>query len=191
VALNACEYEGYESSTIEHCYSSAELYGVNPRSPLGGESTAQTAVGQALCVEAKNSQIKEDFFSDAEVMGSAVFDTDDGTKTYSYTEEDQVALTVDANYDQNDSIAAFTSSTSFVSNGPGYMQLPQADFTGECNDLNYVTFENPTSTQTCNRVLSTDATTFVAQCEQQFSMKRFVSDLYIARYAYMHVCIYA
>ncbi|KAJ1423920.1 hypothetical protein B484DRAFT_420549 [Ochromonadaceae sp. CCMP2298] len=180
-SLGACEYEGFESSTIQHCYSSSQLYGINPRSPLGGESTAQTAVGQALCVEEKNSQIAEDFFAEAPVINSAVFDTTAGQKSYSYTEDDEVTLSVDVNYDQNDSIAAFFDATAgFVSNGPGYMQLPQADFSGQCNDQNYVTFENPISTQTCNRVLSTNDTVFVAQCEQQFSMKRYVSDLYIA-----------
>lgn len=89
---------------------------------------------------------------------------------------------MDANYDQNDSIAAFLDTTSqgLVTNGPGFFQLPQADFSGECNDQNFVTFENHVEPQSCVRTLSMDSATFAAQCEAQFSLKRYVTDLYIA-----------
>lgn len=89
---------------------------------------------------------------------------------------------MDANYDQNDSIAAFldTIAEGLVTNGPGYLQLPLADFTGACNDQNYVTFENPVEPKSCARTLSTDSATFAAQCETQFSLSRYVTDLYIA-----------
>lgn len=42
---------------IQHCYSSSDLYGVNPREPMGGQPTAHEAVGQALCVVQKNTAI--------------------------------------------------------------------------------------------------------------------------------------
>eukprot|EP00600_Ochromonadales_sp_CCMP1393_P013967 CAMPEP_0175006020 /NCGR_PEP_ID=MMETSP0005-20121125/5631_1 /TAXON_ID=420556 /ORGANISM="Ochromonas sp., Strain CCMP1393" /LENGTH=591 /DNA_ID=CAMNT_0016261319 /DNA_START=427 /DNA_END=2199 /DNA_ORIENTATION=+ len=149
---------------------------------MGGQPTAQEAVGQALCVEEKNSEVKEDFFDNADVVDSDVFSTSDGQKTYSYAEEDEIVLTVDANYDQNDSVAAFFNSptSGFVSNGPGFLQMPQPDFTGACNDQNYITFENRVELQTCHRELSIASNTFAAQCSEQFSMKRFVTDLYVA-----------
>lgn len=56
-SLSACSTEGYESSDIQHCYSSNELYGVNPREPLGGQPTSNEAVSQALCVVQKNTAI--------------------------------------------------------------------------------------------------------------------------------------
>ena len=57
-SLGVCSNEGYEATTIEHCYSSTDLYGVNPRSPLGGQPTSQEAVGQALCVVQKNTALR-------------------------------------------------------------------------------------------------------------------------------------
>ena len=92
-------------------------------------------------------------------------------------------LTPDVNYDQNDSIAAFNnvSLATLISNGPGYLQIPLPDFAGVCNDLNYATFENRIEDQTCARTLSTDSDVFAAQCEAQFSLSRYVTDLFIAR----------
>ena len=55
--MNACENQGFETTDIQHCYSSNELYGVNPREPLGGQPTAHEAVGDALCVVQKNTAI--------------------------------------------------------------------------------------------------------------------------------------
>lgn len=90
---------------------------------------------------------------------------------------------MDANYDQNDSIAAFSylEPRGLVSNGPGFMQLPQSDFAGACNDLNYATFENRAAPQSCARTLSSDVDVFIAQCEQQFSLSRYVTSLLLAR----------
>ena len=89
----------------------------------------------------------------------------------------------DPNYDRNDSIAAFlTSSESLISNGPGYFQLPISDETGYCNDQNYVTFENDVDSSACSRVLSLVPELFVSQCEDQFSVDRFVTALSIGRF---------
>ena len=88
----------------------------------------------------------------------------------------------DPNYDRNDSIAAFlTSSGSLISNGPGYFQLPISDETGSCNDQNYVTFENDVDGGTCSRTLSLVPELFISQCENQFSVERFVTTLSIGR----------
>lgn len=46
--------EGYSPDVVQLCYSSNELAKVNPRSPMGGQSTAESALGEALCVEKKN-----------------------------------------------------------------------------------------------------------------------------------------
>ena len=40
---------------MDYCYSSAQLYGVNPRSPLEGQPAIQQALGSALCVTKKNN----------------------------------------------------------------------------------------------------------------------------------------
>jgi len=54
-SLDACLYEGDSASDrITYCYSSADLYAVNPRGPLAGSPTATEAVSRALCVEKKN-----------------------------------------------------------------------------------------------------------------------------------------
>lgn len=88
----------------------------------------------------------------------------------------------DPYYDRNDSIAAFmTSSGSLISNGPGYFQLPISDETGYCNDNNYVTFQNNVDGSPCSRTLSLVPGLFVSQCENQFSVERFVTALSIGR----------
>ncbi len=52
--LDSCQYEGFQASEVQMCYNSAELYGVNPRSPLGGTSTSGDAIDNALCVVKTN-----------------------------------------------------------------------------------------------------------------------------------------
>lgn len=85
-------------------------------------------------------------------------------------------------YDENDTIPAFLRvDGDLVSNGPGYLQLPVADVSGQCNDNNFAEFEVNEELQFCNRVLSADVAVFDAQCEGQFSMSRFVTDLWLAK----------
>lgn len=90
---------------------------------------------------------------------------------------------VDAIFDQNDSIAAFSAleNRGLVSNGPGFMQLPLSDFAGACNDLNYATFENRVDPHSCARTLSRDINVFGAQCSNQFSVSKYVTSLLIAK----------
>lgn len=90
---------------------------------------------------------------------------------------------MDANYDQNDSIAGFSyfNQRGLVSNGPGFMQIPQPDFSGACNDLNFASFENAIDAQSCWRTLSMSSEEFGAQCESQFSLSKYVTQLLIAR----------
>ena len=100
----------------------------------------------------------------------------------------------DSFYDQNDTISGFMNSTllsGFVSNGPGYLQVPSINFDGTCNDNNYASFENKVTLtdqdSTCLRTLSTNAAEFEAQCTSQFSIQRYVTDLWIAKYL---LCIF-
>jgi len=43
---------------VDLCYNSVQLYGINPKGPIGGKSTSEAAVGQALCVEKYNTAIR-------------------------------------------------------------------------------------------------------------------------------------
>lgn len=115
--MDACESEGVEITSIQHCYSSTELYGVNPREPLGGQPTSNDAVGQALCVVQKNTAIpvsaysfvlngvpgtlknamfhflaQEEFFDAAGVVESNVFTTAEGQKAYSYLASEMTSV---------------------------------------------------------------------------------------------------
>lgn len=100
---------------------------------------------------------------------------------------------MDSYYDQNDSISAFSvlENRGLVSNGPGFLQLPLADFAGTCNDQNYATFENRVDPQSCARVLSVEVDAFAAQCANQFSVSRYVTSLLVAKYVLFipsHMC---
>ena len=53
--LDVCSFEGAEPDETEYCYSSRDLYAVNPRSPMGGDRVITSAVGDALCVVSQKS----------------------------------------------------------------------------------------------------------------------------------------
>jgi len=53
--LGTCAPEGYPPTKESLCYSSDELYKVNPRPPLTGGSTAQIGIDQLLCVVKTNN----------------------------------------------------------------------------------------------------------------------------------------
>ena len=79
--------------------------------------------------------------------------------------------------------------TGFVSTGSGLLQVPTASFTGECADNNYASFENNVSPpQPCLRSLYVPATpsgpaAFATQCVGDFSVQRYVTNLWLARTA--------
>jgi hypothetical protein len=56
--LDVCLPEGGEQDEVEECYSSTQLYKINGRERLGGDTTAQSAVGEALCIQKKNYVFK-------------------------------------------------------------------------------------------------------------------------------------
>lgn len=53
--LGVCSVATYSPTDVQVCYSSTQLLAVNPRAPMGGNPTAQTAVGDALCVVTQNN----------------------------------------------------------------------------------------------------------------------------------------
>lgn len=192
--LNSCTFEGSSSSdSITFCYTSSELYGVNPKAPMGGTPSASEGLNRALCVEKKNYAFPSQYFTNDELQSSSsVFGTSAGTKSFSYTDDNSIStvdVSIDRYYDQNDTIAAFFSSSKtssgFVSNGAGFFQLPQNDFSGHCNDDNYIGFEvNVRSPKSCSRRMDASSTpSFQLQCEGEQSLQRYVTDLYVARTA--------
>ncbi len=97
----------------------------------------------------------------------------------------------DKYFDRNDSIAAFWNNSrtdGLVSAGLGYLQLPQADNRGFCNDWNFASFENEVVSQdnSCVRTLSISPdqanSSFQEQCIYQQSVARYVTDLWVARF---------
>ncbi|RYH30911.1 DUF1619 domain-containing protein [archaeon] len=184
-SLNSCTFEGYEPDSIQYCYSSSELYGVNPKAPMGGQPSANEGVSRALCVEKKNYAFRDEYYLDADVQSSQVFNQKQGQKSYSYLMNFQTETsveTVDSNYDQNDTIPAFIllNTGELVSNGPGYLQIPVGDMSGDCNDKMFAQFERFVPVQPCRRTLSADEQDFIMQCGD-WSVSRVATDLFLAK----------
>ena len=53
--LDTCAFEGSSADSVEYCYSSTQLYGVNPHAPLEGDPSLHLSLGSALCVSKKNN----------------------------------------------------------------------------------------------------------------------------------------
>lgn len=177
-----CDAEGYVDTTTPLCYNSLELYSVNPRTPLSGEPTSRQAVGDALCIEKYNFATAGDYYSDVDTQSSDIFTTTYATKDYSYGDDVATSSTLDAYYDKGDNIAAFKgqSSSKLFSTSTGYFSLPAADFAGQCNDFNFVTFENNIEARTCSRQLEyDDAWLFAEQCTSTFAVDQYVQSLYV------------
>ena len=74
----------YSANEVPLCYSSVELYKINPRLPLGGQPTAEAAVAGALCVSKYNYATKGEYYTSANTQDSSIFQQSKGQKTYSY-----------------------------------------------------------------------------------------------------------
>lgn len=186
-SLGVCSTEGVTTSE-QLCYDTATLVKVNPRSPLSAaqeQSTAASGVSQALCIEKKNVASKNEFYQDTAVESSTIFAESAGQKTYEYvkfaTDE-----TPDANYDQFDTIPVFVLDSSdevVPASAFKLMNLPRAtDFSGLCNDLNYVQFEVDVdeAENVCTRRLSSArSSSLETQCETGQSVSRYVTDLLV------------
>jgi hypothetical protein len=91
--LDSCRYDGARLDYIEYCYSSAELYGVNPKAPMGGSaSTSGEGVSRALCVEKKNYVFKSDFYTNTDLRSSSIFAQSNGQKEYSYIDSSTISV---------------------------------------------------------------------------------------------------
>jgi hypothetical protein len=185
-----CAPEGFAPSATQLCYSSLELYKVNPHSPLSGQPTAEASVGGALCVERVNAALETQFYTDnTAALPSNVFSVAAGKKQYSYGDEAPVSATQDANFDRGDLVAAFNGASSATGNlyatTNGFMSLPAADFDGACNDANYVRFEQDVEARSCRREFTASAPQLLAQaeCENDFSVSLYVTDLWVGKAA--------
>eukprot|EP00605_Chrysophyceae_sp_TOSAG23-4_P000774 GSChrysophyteH1.ASY1.ANO1.863.1 assembled CDS len=158
-AAVGCASEGYTPDKIDLCYDSLELYKINPKLPLGGQPTASAAVGGALCVEKYNGATEVDYFKDTDVQSADIFTVSAGKKSYYYA----------------------ASSGSLYSTDTGYFSIPASDFDGRCNDFNFAGFEQDVDPRSCQRELfSGNTALYTAQCEKDFSVARYVEDLYLA-----------
>ena len=93
-SLGICSIATYSPSTIQNCYSSLQLQSVNPRTPMGGNPTARTAVGDALCVVQQNNVQESFYYTDTKLQPSSVFTTSQGSKDYSYPEGSLVQVSL-------------------------------------------------------------------------------------------------
>ena len=178
-----CAAQGISPSVTQYCYSSLELYQVNPKTPLGGQSTAEAAVGGALCVEKYNGADEILYYSDTAVQSSDIFLVSAGKKVHTYAESASTSVTLDSAYDKGDNIAAFSgpSTSPFHAVNTGFLSIPAADFSGKCNDFNYATFEENVAARTCSRELLSDNTpVYQSQCENDFSVAHYVTNMYIS-----------
>ncbi len=185
-ALDACSFEGNAADSYPVCYSSLDLERVNPRgSELGGQSTAQEAVGSALCVEVKNTAHKGFYYTTVDLQDSAIFTTSNGQKDYDYSIDSITTLTPDTYYDQNDTIPAYyiDSTVYYPGSNNGLFSIPVSNnLDGTCVD-NYVKFEvSTTEPSQCTRRFS-DAATFEAMCASEMSLDNYVNNLYLAKSA--------
>lgn len=82
-AVSTCPVS-YSASNVPLCYSSVELYKINPRLPLGGQPTAEAAVAGALCISKYNYATKAEYYNTAATQDSAIFQQSKGQKAYSF-----------------------------------------------------------------------------------------------------------
>jgi len=150
---------------VEYCYSSTQLYGVNPHAPLEGDPSLQLSLGSALCVSKKNNAYQGNYLATTLPQDSSVFSESRAQKAFSFLPQSAgPASSRDTHWDQNDTIPVFyNESGRLLSSGQGVLQLPQADFAGLCNDNNPVQFENNVVDSRCLRRVA--AEDFAEQCE--------------------------
>lgn len=69
-----------------------------------------------------------------------------------------------------------------MTSGSGYFVAPFTDFAGNCNDNKLVKFEREIKKTECVRQISfSSAIEFEAMCEKEFSVQKYVTDLYLAK----------
>lgn len=98
-----------------------------------------------------------------------------------YAQSGATASTVDAFYDRGDFIPGFFSDGSTAVQLPGgYLAVPQADFSGICNDNYYAEFEEDVSLSACSRSWPDTLSAFTVQCESgDAAVSTFAADIYV------------
>lgn len=199
--LDTCSEERHEPNNIRMCYSDVELSKIVHRGEIKDTDVAEAAVTDALCVQTKNLYFEGEFHENTGVKSStAIFDQSRGKKKYAYN-DDYESLSVGEVYDQNDTIPAFVQNgTESTLQRAGFFSIPQADFSGYCNDQSYATFENELPVaysgafdddntfyniagkekeSACLREWNTKNASFEQQCVHEESLERYVSTLYL------------
>ena len=82
-SISSCP-QSASSSKVPLCYSSVELYKINPKLPLSGQPTAEAAVAGALCVSKYNYADKTEFYTNTATQDSSIFQTSAGQKSYTF-----------------------------------------------------------------------------------------------------------
>ena len=151
-----------------------------------GRGHKELAVGDALCIEKYNYATSGDYYSETATQSAAIFTGSSGQKDYSYGDDTVTSSTLDSYYDKGDNIAAFKglSTSKMWSTKTGYFSVPAADFTGRCNDFNFVTFEDSIESRSCDRVLAVDdANLFAEQCVSSFGVSEYATNLFLGKTA--------
>uniref|UniRef100_A0A7S1TPI6 Tectonic domain-containing protein n=1 Tax=Phaeomonas parva TaxID=124430 RepID=A0A7S1TPI6_9STRA len=145
--LGACLPEGPADSVITECASTEDLAEINPSFPLRVKDTADQSLDQMLCVQTDNSELKGEFFADPGSPSASVFDSDDGSKDYSYEPTTASTTSIDDTYDLGETILAGHipngTSDGFYRAWGGHLSIPTADESGVCNPLSFGKYEEP------------------------------------------------
>lgn len=81
-------------------------------------------------------------------------------------------------------MAVFSNTTAYglVTSGSGFFEIPISDFSGKCNDNNFLKFEKDFKKSSCIRQLTFPSNkTFDYQCTSGYSVQKYVNNLYVAR----------
>lgn len=170
--------------TANQCYDAESLKKAQRGAPMRGGITSRDAVDEMLCISKQNNNFQGYFYSESGSYTSNIFNTPSGTLQYSFeaaSESQPVSASlVDAYYDLGDFIPAYiNASNSFFSSAGGYLSIPQADFSGMCNNNAAAEFEVDVASS-CGRQWSASIDSFETQCEEGFgAVSSYVGDLTI------------
>lgn len=171
------------------CFDSTNVAKINTREPLSGQTTSQNVIGDILCIKKKNYAFAGEYYISTNLEATSVFYSSEGDKKYDYMDDSYITYSADSYYDRGDSIPTYTitANTTFApySNGQDVFSIPQPDFSGTCSDSNIVHYEHNVPLSSCDRYFDvTDeayTSTLASQCLYQYSVSRFVTDLWVSK----------
>jgi tectonic-1/3 len=146
-SLGVCKPTGPAPSSVTKCYSTAELVTVNPHYPMSGTRTVALSLDAVLCVQAENTAYLGQFYDSTSAPSTQVRGYEE---TYGTTYPLFAEMANNRQYFQNDSLLVLHGSSA-------WLPLPLADFSGACNDNNYVQFDVPVSQRSCVRNINSTA----------------------------------